>query len=58
MADEFGLKLGTEGENEVKRALTEFNQSFKVMGSEMKLVSSQFDTNDYASEAVAARNPV
>ena len=46
MADNFGLKIGIEGEKEFKKALSEINQSFKVLGSEMKLVSSQFDSND------------
>ena len=46
MADNFGLKIGIEGEKEFKKALSEINQSFKVLGSEMKLVSSQFDKND------------
>ena len=46
MADNFGLKIGLEGEKEFKKALSDINQSFKVLGSEMKLVSSQFDKND------------
>ena len=46
VADNFGLKIGIEGEKEFKKALSEINQSFKVLGSEMKLVSSQFDAND------------
>ena len=41
MADNFGLKLGIDGEREFKKALAEINQSFKVLGSEMKLVSVQ-----------------
>ncbi len=44
MADNsFGLKIGIEGEKEFKNALREINQSFKVLGSEMNLVTSQFD---------------
>ena len=39
MADNFGLKIGLEGEIEFKKALTDINRSFKVLGSEMKLVS-------------------
>ena len=42
MADSFGLKIGLEGAQEFKKALGEINQSFKVLGSEMKLVASQF----------------
>ena len=38
MADTFGLKIGLEGEKEFKNAIAEINQSFKVLGSEMKVV--------------------
>ncbi len=58
MADSFGLKIGLEGEKEFKKALNEINQSFKVLGSEMKLVSSQFDKNDKSVQALSARNSV
>lgn len=58
MADNFGLKIGLEGEKEFKKALTEINQSFKVLGSEMKLVESQFSKNDDSADALAARHNV
>ena len=58
MADGFGLKIGLEGEKEFKKALADINQSFKVLGSEMKLATSQFDKNDKSVEALAARNKV
>ena len=58
MADNFGLKIGIEGEKEFKKALSEINQSFKVLGSEMKLVSSQLDKNDKSVQALSARNTV
>lgn len=58
MADNFGLKIGVEGEKEFKKALAEINQNFKVLGSEMKLVSSQFDKNDKSVDALTARNQV
>lgn len=58
MADSFGLKIGLEGEKEFKKALGEINSSFKVLGSEMKLVSSQFDKNDQSVQALSARNTV
>lgn len=58
MADDFGLKIGLEGEKEFKKALSEINQSFKVFGSEMKLVQSQFGKNDNSVEALTARNQV
>ncbi|WP_094550141.1 phage tail protein [Petroclostridium xylanilyticum] len=58
MADNFGLKIGIEGEKEFKNAIREINQSFKVLGSEMNLVASQFDKQDKSIEAVTARNKV
>ena len=58
MADDFGLKIGLEGEKEFKKALSEINQSFKVLGSEMKVVTSQFDKNDNSVQALTARNQV
>ena len=53
-----GIKFGAEGEQEFKKALNEINQAYKVLGSEMKLVQSQFDKNDNSVEALAARNEV
>ena len=58
MADTFGLKLGIEGEKQFKSALADINRSFKVLGSEMKLATSQFDKNDKSVEALTARNTV
>lgn len=58
MSENFGLKIGLEGEKEFKKSLAEINNSFKVLGSEMKLVDSQFDKNDRSAEALTARNQV
>ena len=58
MADNFGFKIGVEGEKEFKSALRDINQSFKVLGSEMNLVTSQFDKQDKSVEAITARNQV
>jgi phage-related minor tail protein len=58
MADNFGLKIGVEGEWEFKKALSDINQSFKVLGSEMNLVSSQFDKQDKSIQALTSRNNV
>jgi len=58
MAADFGLKIGIEGEKEFKNALRDINQSFKVLGSEMNLVASQFDKQDRSVEAITARNRV
>lgn len=54
----FGLKIGVEGEREFKKALTEINREMRVLGSEMKVVASQFDKNDSSVAALAARSGV
>ncbi|MDY5589075.1 MAG: hypothetical protein SPF30_03870 [Arcanobacterium sp.] len=58
MAEGFGLTIGLEGEREFKAALRDINASFKVLGSEIKLVDSQFAKNDNSTEKLAARNQV
>ena len=58
MANDFGLRIGVEGESDFKRALYEINQTFKVLGSEMTLVTSQFDKNDSSVQALTSRNTV
>ena len=58
MADDFGLKIGIEGEKEFKKALAEINQQFRVLGSEMKLATSQFDKNERSVESLSSRNEV
>jgi len=58
LSNNFGLKIGLEGEKQFKKALTEIKQSFKVLGSEMQLVTSQFDKNDKSVTALAARKTV
>src|SRR5699024_2809474 len=56
MADNFGLKIGVEGEREFKKSLREINKSFRVLGSEMKLLTSEFNRNDKSIKAITARN--
>lgn len=58
MSENFGLKIGLEGEKEFKKSLADINNSFKVLGSELKLVDSQFDKNDKSTEALTARSEV
>lgn len=45
MAENFGLKIGLEGEKEFKSALAQINNYFKVLGSEMKLVDYMSSIN-------------
>ncbi len=56
--DNFGLRIGIEGEKDFKKALADINQSFKVLGSEMQLVESAFDKQDKSAAALTARNEV
>ena len=58
MADNLGFKIGVEGEKEFKNSLREINQSFRVLGSEMNLVTSEFDKQDKSIQAITARNAV
>ena len=57
MAD-IGIKLGVEGEKEFKQALSDINQQFKVLGSEMKLVDSSFEKNEQSVQSLTAKNEV
>ena len=57
MADA-GLKIGVEGEREFKKALSGINEEMKLLGSEMKLVASEFDANDKSVEALSAKYSV
>ena len=55
MADNFGLKIGVEGEKEFKKALSDINSQFKVLGSEMKLSGwSVYGRPPYWTEAEVA----
>ena len=58
VADNFGLRIGVEGEKDFKNALRDINQAFKTLGSEMTLVTAQFDKNDKSAAALAARSVV
>ncbi|MGQ4533372.1 phage tail protein [Dermabacteraceae bacterium P13138] len=58
MAEDFGLKIALQGEREFKKAITEINASFRVLGSEMKLVDAQFKRSDDAQAKYAAKGKV
>jgi len=58
MSSSFGLRIGVEGEKDFKKALRDINHSFKVLGSEMQLVTSQFDKNDKSIQALTAKKAV
>ena len=56
MASTIGIKLGVDGEREFKSALTDINAQLRLLGSEMKLVDSQFSKSDKSIQALTARN--
>lgn len=58
MATKIGANLQLEGEKEFKAALKETNDSLKVLGSELKLVSAEYDKEDKSIEALAKRQDV
>ena len=51
-----GIRLKAEGEAEFRKALADLNSQFKLVKSELNLVSSEYDQNDHSAEAVAARS--
>ena len=51
MPDNFGLKIGIEGEKDFKKALSDIDQSFKVLGSEMKLDGASYAFNVLTTSA-------
>ena len=56
--NDFGLRVGVDGESEFKKALKELNQNMKTLGTEAKLVGSQFDSQDKSVEALTSKNKV
>ena len=58
MASDFGLKIGLEGEKEFRSALKDINQQMKLLGSEMKLVQSQFGKNEKSTASLASQSKV
>ena len=58
MSSTFGFRLGIEGEREIKSKLYEINQNMKVLGSELKVVSSACDGQERNVRSLSARNDV
>ena len=58
MSDNFGIKIGVEGEKEFKNSLREINSSFKVLASEMNLVTSEFSKNDKSMQLLSSKSEV
>jgi phage-related minor tail protein len=58
MAYDIGPRIGIEGESEFRNAIKQINENMKTLGTEMKVVASQFDKNDNSTEALTARSEV
>ncbi len=56
--DSFGLKIGVEGEREFKNSIREINSSFKILKSEMNLVTSTFKGNASSMESLTSKSSV
>lgn len=54
----FGGTVKLTGESEYKKALKEIASNLKVLGSEMKVVTSQYDSNDKSAENLSSQNEV
>lgn len=58
MTDTIGPKIQIEGEAQFKKAIAEINMSLKTMGTEMKAVTSAYDSNDKSQAKLTAQNQV
>ena len=58
MSENFGLKIGIDGESEFKKSIRDINDSFKVLKSEMNLVTSEYGKQDKSISGLNAKNKV
>ena len=53
--DNFGLKIGVEGEREFKNSIRDINSSFRILKSEMNLLTATFKDNANSIESLTAK---
>lgn len=58
MSTDIGPKVGIQGEAQFRRELGQINTDLKTLGSEMKLVTSEFVGNEKSIESLNAQNQV
>ena len=58
MAYDIGPRIGITGEAEFNNALKRINTTLKELGSEMQLVTSQFDGNQNSMDALRAKGEI
>ena len=58
MGSSFGGTVKLTGESEYRKALREITNNLKVLNSEMKTVTSQFDKNDRSTSNLSQQSEV
>ena len=58
MAVDIGPRIGIDGEKEFRQQLSNINQQLRTLGSEMKAVTSAFDSTADSEEALVAQSKV
>ena len=58
MGSSFGGTVKLTGESEYRKALREITNNLKVLNSEMKTVTSQFDKNDRSTSNLSQQSAV
>lgn len=58
MSNNIGPKIVLEGEKEYRKAINDVNREMKVLSSEMKAVSAEFDGNANSIEALRKKNDI
>ena len=53
-----GPKIGIDGESEFRKAIAGISNQMSNLGSEMRLVTSQFDKNEVSMESLSAKSGV
>ena len=56
--NDIGPRIGIDGESEFRKQITQINTSLKTLGTEMKVVTSEFADNAKSEEALTAKNKV
>ena len=53
---DFGLKIGIQGEREFKKSISEINSSFRLLKSEMNLLTATFSSNENSMQSLTAKS--
>ena len=53
---DFGLKIGVQGEREFKKSISDINSSFRLLKSEMNLLTATFNGNENSMQSLTAKS--